>query len=73
MYKKCAQLLGNGFNATYAVYLLLAHTFQPPEGVRPRWTRRPAKLPTKTINLKCMAIITIELKIIRRQTFIIKY
>ena len=24
MYKKCARLLGNGFNAAYAVYLLLA-------------------------------------------------
>ena len=30
MYKKCAQLMGNAFNATYAVYLLMAHKYQTP-------------------------------------------
>ena len=33
MYEKCAQLLGNTFNATYAVYLLLAHKCKSPGGV----------------------------------------
>ena len=30
--EKCAQLLGNAFNATYAVYLLRAHKCRPPLG-----------------------------------------
>ena len=32
-YEKYARLLGNAFNATYAVYLLRAQKYQPPGGV----------------------------------------
>ena len=34
MHEKCTQLLGNVFNATNVVYILLEHRCQPPGGVR---------------------------------------
>ena len=33
MYRKCAQLLGNAFNDTYAIDLLHSQKCQPPGGV----------------------------------------
>ena len=46
-YKKCARLLGNGFNVTYDVYLLRAQKCRPPWGVPPLSARAPCYYSTQ--------------------------